>query len=64
MFIPSSVIDYHITTKGNVWINGSMGGGVEWTDYGNPYRANNVQNALKHYDRKYKQYLRKYLENK
>lgn len=61
MYIPSCVIDYHITDKGHVWIDGTMGGGVETMDCGKYYTAKTVQRALIHYAKRLNKYTEAYL---
>lgn len=56
--IDSIIIIAYYTDSGNVWIDGIMGGGIEWTDSGRKYH--NLENAKKHYCKKYFEYCKKY----
>ena len=56
--IDKIIIFAYYTEKGNVWIDGIMGGGIEYTDAGRKYH--NVENAKKHYCKKYFEYCKKY----
>lgn len=46
------------TSNGHVWIDGLMGGAIERTDAGNYYYYYNVENAKKHYCKKYYEYCK------
>ena len=56
--IDNIIITAYYTNSGNVWISGIMGGGIEWTDAGRKYH--NLENAKKHYCKKYFEYCKKY----
>lgn len=60
--VPSCIIAWHVTKNGHIWIDGTMGGGVETTDSGRYYTVKTLNNALRHYAKRKERYEREYLK--